>query len=119
MTIVLILCFFKNKVFSLSQFIAGIVHFSSKFLEVLGLNDDLNDVPSPYQSGLLDEFLPDPIYCPIIETNRGCPYVCTFCQWGDLGKSDMIIFSQERVVKELEYIVKNNVISEGTEMSSS
>jgi len=70
---------------------------------------DLNEVPSPYQTGLLDEFLADPIYCPIIETNRGCPYVCTFCQWGDLGKSDMIIFSQERVVKELEYIVKNNV----------
>jgi hypothetical protein len=70
---------------------------------------DLNEVPSPYQTGLLDEFLTDPIYCPIIETNRGCPYVCTFCQWGDLGKSDMIIFSQERVVKELEYIVKNNV----------
>ena len=70
---------------------------------------DLNEVPSPYQTGLLDEFLADPIYCPIIETIRGCPYVCTFCQWGDLGKSDMIIFSQERVVKELEYIVKNNV----------
>ena len=70
---------------------------------------DLNDIPSPYQTGLLDEFLADPLYCPIIETNRGCPYVCTFCQWGDLGKSDMVIFSQERVVEELEHIVKNNV----------
>ena len=71
--------------------------------------DSLNDIPSPYQTGLLDEFLADPNYCPIIETNRGCPYVCTFCQWGDLGKSNMSIFSNERVTKEIEYIVKNNV----------
>ena len=69
---------------------------------------NLDDIPSPYQTGLLDEFLADPMYCPIIETNRGCPYVCTFCQWGELGKSDMVIFSQERVVGDLEYIVKNN-----------
>jgi radical SAM superfamily enzyme YgiQ (UPF0313 family) len=69
----------------------------------------LDDVPSPYQTGLLDEFLADPIYCPIIETNRGCPYLCTFCDWGSMGKSTSSSFSMERVVTDLEYIVENNV----------
>ena len=69
----------------------------------------LDDVPSPYQTGLLDEFLADPNYCPIIETNRGCPDLCTFCDWGSMGKSKSSTFSMERVVNDLEYIVENNV----------
>lgn len=71
--------------------------------------DSLDDVSSPYLSGFLDEFLKDPNYCPIIETNRGCPYFCTFCDWGAMGKSKSSVFSMERVVKDLEYIVKHNV----------
>lgn len=71
--------------------------------------DSLDDIPSPYQTGLLDEFLADPNYCPIIETNRGCPYLCTFCDWGAMGKSKSSLFSMERVVADLEYIVENNV----------
>jgi putative methyltransferase len=43
---------------------------------------DLTSLPSPYLSGLLDEFLADKRLAPIIETNRGCPYHCAFCYWG-------------------------------------
>ncbi len=70
---------------------------------------DLNDIPSPYLTGVLDAFLADPNYCPIIETNRGCPYECTFCNWGDMGKSRSSKFATERVEDELRYIAKHNV----------
>jgi radical SAM superfamily enzyme YgiQ (UPF0313 family) len=70
---------------------------------------DLDDVPSPYLTGLLDEFLADPNFCPIIETNRGCPYACTFCDWGAMSKSSSAMFSTERVVEELRYIAEHNV----------
>ncbi len=70
---------------------------------------DLNDIPSPYLTGLLDEFLADPNYCPIIETNRGCPYLCTFCNWGDMGKSKSAMFSHSRVEEELRHIARHNV----------
>ena len=70
---------------------------------------DLNDVPSPYLTGLLDEFLADPNYCPIIETNRGCPYECTFCNWGELGKAKSSKFAHDRVEQELRYIAEKNV----------
>jgi radical SAM superfamily enzyme YgiQ (UPF0313 family) len=68
----------------------------------------LDDIPSPYLNGMLDEFLADPNFCPIIETNRGCPYACTFCNWGAMGKSKSAMFSSERVMAELDFIAERN-----------
>ena len=34
---------------------------------------DLSDIPSPYLSGLMDEFFAHPLM-PMIETTRGCPF---------------------------------------------
>ena len=42
---------------------------------------DLSEIPSPYLSGRLDEFL-DGKLLPITQTNRGCPFTCTFCTEG-------------------------------------
>lgn len=43
----------------------------------------LSEVPSPYLLGIMDKFFPtrDTVHklSPLIETNRGCPYTCTFC----------------------------------------
>src|SRR5262249_53562257 len=38
----------------------------------------LEILPSAYTSGLMDEFFDGKLY-PIIQTNRGCPFECTFC----------------------------------------
>jgi len=49
---------------------------------------DLDDFPSPYLTGLFDymfEAHPDIELQAIIETNRGCPFLCTFCYWGRGG----------------------------------
>lgn len=63
---------------------------------------ELDDIPSPYLSGALDEFFDGP-YVPIIETNRSCPYRCTFCAWG-IGTQKLSRFSLERVISEIRYI---------------
>lgn len=39
---------------------------------------DLDEIPSPYLTGALDEFFAVPNLGPMIETVRGCPYSCTF-----------------------------------------
>lgn len=65
---------------------------------------DCASLPSPYLTGLLDKFLDDPHLVPIIETNRGCPYSCAFCCWGKAINSKIRQFSQETVVREIEYI---------------
>lgn len=40
----------------------------------------------------------------ILDTSRGCPYSCTFCEWGG-GTSTKVVFkSLEETIKELELI---------------
>ncbi|MDP1878022.1 MAG: radical SAM protein, partial [Actinomycetota bacterium] len=70
---------------------------------------DLDDIPSPYLTGVMDDYLAHPGYVPLIETNRGCPYSCTFCSWGDMAKSKSSSFPVERILKELDYIAEANV----------
>jgi hypothetical protein len=71
---------------------------------------DLNIVPSPFTTGLFDLFgqLPG-LDLAIIETNRGCPYGCTFCDWGSATNSRIRKFDLERVFAEFEWCAKNEV----------
>lgn len=70
----------------------------------LGLGDsELDEIPSPYLSGLFDGFFEDGAI-PLVETNRGCPFRCAFCQQGDSYFSRVRDFSIERVAAEFEYI---------------
>ncbi len=72
----------------------------------IGLNlEDVNAVPSPYLTGWLDKFLEDGMH-PMFETQRGCPYQCTFCHTGldyyKRGRS----FDFDRTIEEIKYITK-------------
>lgn len=64
---------------------------------------DLREVPSPYLTRVMDEFFQDKLI-PNIETDRGCPYPCTFCAWGNSLYQKMEIFDSDRIIQELEYI---------------
>jgi len=66
----------------------------------------LDEIPSPYTTGLLDEFF-DGRLAPMIQTNRGCPFSCTFCVDGSDLANKVNSFSTERVSKELHYIAKH------------
>ncbi len=57
---------------------------------------DLGTFPSPYRMGLLAR-----AQTALIETFRGCPFACTFCQWGDAKKLDRV-FSAEYIAEELQ-----------------
>ena len=63
----------------------------------------LNDIPSPYTSGRLDEFF-DGQLLPVIQTNRGCPFTCTFCVEGVQYYIKISRNSPEKVQAELNYI---------------
>jgi len=67
---------------------------------------DLSTVPSPYLSGMMDPFLNDMRLAPIIETNRGCPYSCTYCCWGQATQSKVNRFPLETVQQEIRYAAR-------------
>lgn len=72
--------------------------------------NDLDILPSPYLDGTFDYLLvkyPEVTWNSILETNRGCPYQCTFCDWGSLTYNKVKKFNLERVFQEIEWIAKN------------
>lgn len=64
---------------------------------------DLDEIPSPYLGGFLDEFF-DGRLSPIIQTNRGCPFSCTYCADGTSLVDKINKFTVQRVKDELTYI---------------
>jgi len=68
-----------------------------------------SDYPSPYLEGYFDKILKDNInFSAIIETNRGCPNRCAFCDWGDL-KASVRLFPIEKIKRELNWIADNKI----------
>ena len=63
------------------------------------------DIPSPYP--VLDEFcvdrFPNYRWYSTFETNRGCPYQCTFCDWGTTTASKIYQITMERIKSEIEW----------------
>lgn len=70
---------------------------------------DLNNLPSPYLTGEFRREDTEHWLAAIIETNRGCPYGCSFCDWGSATLSKIRQFAIERVEAEIEWIARNRV----------
>jgi len=66
---------------------------------------NLDEIPSPYLTGLLDRFF-DGKLIPMLQTNRGCPFHCTFCTDGKDEVNQVNKFSKERVRAEVFYIAE-------------
>ena len=63
----------------------------------------LDEIPSPYSYGLMDKFF-DGKLSPVIQTNRGCPFLCTYCVDGNSAVMKVNNFSIERIKSDLLYI---------------
>jgi radical SAM superfamily enzyme YgiQ (UPF0313 family) len=64
---------------------------------------EVEEIPSPWLTGIQDEFF-DGKLAPMIETNRGCPFTCTFCCQGTTWYTKVHNFSKERIREEIFYI---------------
>ena len=73
---------------------------------------DLSDLPSPYLAGTFDPIMhqADGIaWMALWETNRGCPFACTFCDWGSATASKVIEFDWQRLMAELAWFTQNRI----------
>jgi len=71
-----------------------------------------DDLPSPYSTGVFDAIIkanPEVKWATTLETNRGCPFSCTFCDWGGLTYSKVKKLSLERVKQDLDWIAENPI----------
>jgi len=64
---------------------------------------NLDVIPSPYLSGDLDGMLSEG-FVPMLQTNRGCPFTCTFCCSGNDYHAKVDRFDLGVVLNEIDYI---------------
>lgn len=69
---------------------------------------ELDEIPSPFLTGIMDQLF-DGKLAPMIETNRGCPFTCSFCVQGEKWWSKVNYFDKFRIRDEIDYI--GNVIT--------
>jgi len=71
---------------------------------------DLDSLPSPYLTGELDHLAPQAFRTHItFESNRGCPYGCTFCDWGSMTLSRIRMFDLDRVEAEMAWAGERSI----------
>lgn len=69
------------------------------------------DFPSPYLNGYFDSIIkenPDTEFMGLIETSRGCPNSCAYCDWSNM-KSKIRKFPLERIYGEIEWVMNNKI----------
>ncbi len=69
------------------------------------------DFPSPYLNGYFDSIIkenPDTEFMGLIETSRGCPNSCAYCDWSNM-KSKIRKFPIERIYGEIEWVMNNKI----------
>ncbi|MFD6299167.1 KedN5 family methylcobalamin-dependent radical SAM C-methyltransferase [Streptomyces sp. NPDC060235] len=73
---------------------------------------DLDIIPSPFLTGaipLTDSSGRFRYDVALMETNRGCPYKCSFCYWGGAVGQRVQSFSRDRLRAELELFAQHQV----------
>ncbi|MGV3523539.1 MAG: B12-binding domain-containing radical SAM protein [Candidatus Sericytochromatia bacterium] len=73
---------------------------------------DINILPSPYLSGVFDGLIqahPETQWLALWETNRGCPFSCTFCDWGSATQSKVYSFDLERLYGEVDWFAAHKI----------
>ncbi len=71
---------------------------------------DLSTFPSPYLAGVFDNLLeefPDIEFHATLETNRGCPYSCAYCEW--CFTKSIRQFPMDKIKKEIEWIASHRL----------
>ena len=71
---------------------------------------DLDTLPSPFLRGDFDPLLTGgQRLIGLWETNRGCPFSCTFCYWGSAINQKVRLFGWERLQRELAWFSDHRV----------
>jgi len=74
--------------------------------------NDLSLTPSPYLEGVFEPLIaahPEESWMCMWETNRGCPFSCTFCDWGSAVQSKVYPFDIERLYGEVEWFAAHKI----------
>ncbi|MCG5216062.1 B12-binding domain-containing radical SAM protein [Streptosporangium sp. KLBMP 9127] len=69
---------------------------------------DLDEIPSPFAAGVFDggEYT-----FAVVETNRGCPFSCSYCYWGAATNDKVHRWELDRVKSDMTWISEHGIES--------
>ncbi|MBV5322386.1 MAG: cobalamin-dependent protein [Ilumatobacteraceae bacterium] len=73
---------------------------------------ELDEVPSPFLEGTFDTLMaanPHEAWIGLWETNRGCPFRCTFCDWGSATAAKVTKFGMDRLMAEADWFADKKI----------
>jgi radical SAM superfamily enzyme YgiQ (UPF0313 family) len=91
----------------------GEIAFAEWLLGLPLSNQKLTTMPTPYLDGTFEKLLSSGEQFKVsFETNRGCPYSCSFCDWGGQARSKVTFFDPISVKQTIDYIYQHTNITE-------
>lgn len=92
----------------------GLIEPDNKFImtPLAGRIADLNEIPSPYLEGIFDALIeanPEEQWSALWETNRGCPFNCSYCTWGATLKNKVYTYAIERALEEVDWFSRHEI----------
>ncbi len=73
---------------------------------------ELDEVPSPFLEGTFDTIMAantNEAWIGLWETNRGCPFRCTFCDWGSATAGKVTKFGIDRLLAEADWFAAKKI----------
>jgi hypothetical protein len=73
---------------------------------------DLSVIPSPYLEDVFEPLMranPHQRWWALWETNRGCPFSCSFCDWGSAVDGHVYKFDLERLFEEVDWMAEHRI----------
>lgn len=73
---------------------------------------ELDVIPSPFLEGIFAPLIaanPQQTWIGLWETNRGCPFGCTFCDWGSATQAKVYQFGMERLAAEIDWFSRHKI----------
>ena len=73
---------------------------------------DLDEIPSPFLTGMFDTLMrdnPEERWIGLWETNRGCPFKCSYCDWGSATFEKVSKFGIERLLAEADWFSEHKI----------
>jgi hypothetical protein len=70
------------------------------------------ELPSPFLEGEFDALMaahPGMAWVAMWETNRGCPFSCSFCDWGSATASKVYRFEEPRLYAEIDWMAEHRI----------
>jgi hypothetical protein len=75
-------------------------------------DEELSACPSPFQSGYFDRTVakfPERKWIVMYETDRGCPYQCSYCDWGGATEDKVSKFALDQIYEDIMWMGRNKI----------